>query len=193
MGLAAAAAVIGAGAPAAAAVIEQDVGPLNVAGGQGLGQSFVWSTSAPLGVVTVQSTTLMNVTLRLYNGVHTCDNSGGEIYTQTANPLSANVYSSIILTTPQALVNGNTYTFCVFREGGGTTALAYSWTTNAYAGGTLIADGLIDMFSNGSDLKFQLDVPPPAPVPTLTEWAMILFGVSLAGLAALFIRRRQVA
>ncbi|WP_298159490.1 IPTL-CTERM sorting domain-containing protein [Brevundimonas sp.] len=32
----------------------------------------------------------------------------------------------------------------------------------------------------------------PAPVPTLSEWAMILFGLLLAGGAALYIQRRQL-
>lgn len=32
---------------------------------------------------------------------------------------------------------------------------------------------------------------PPASVPTLTEWAMILFGLVLAGFAALTVMRRQ--
>jgi hypothetical protein len=34
--------------------------------------------------------------------------------------------------------------------------------------------------------------PPPATVPTLSEWAMILFGLILAGGAALYIQRRQL-
>ena len=33
----------------------------------------------------------------------------------------------------------------------------------------------------------------PAPIPTLSEWAMILFGMILAGGAALFVQRRQTA
>lgn len=36
-------------------------------------------------------------------------------------------------------------------------------------------------------------VAPPAPVPTLSEWAMILLGVALAGGAALTIQRRRQA
>ena len=36
-------------------------------------------------------------------------------------------------------------------------------------------------------------VAPPAPVPTLSEWAMILLGVVLAGGAATFIQRRRHA
>ncbi|MBX9709202.1 MAG: IPTL-CTERM sorting domain-containing protein [Caulobacteraceae bacterium] len=34
--------------------------------------------------------------------------------------------------------------------------------------------------------------PPPAPIPTLSEWAMILLGLMLAGGAALCIQRRQM-
>lgn len=34
---------------------------------------------------------------------------------------------------------------------------------------------------------------PPAAIPTLSEWAMILFGTVLAGGAALFIQRRRTA
>ncbi len=33
---------------------------------------------------------------------------------------------------------------------------------------------------------------PPATIPTLSEWAMILFGTVLAGGAALYIQRRQL-
>lgn len=33
---------------------------------------------------------------------------------------------------------------------------------------------------------------PPAAVPTMSEWAMILFGVALAGGAVLYVQRRQV-
>lgn len=34
--------------------------------------------------------------------------------------------------------------------------------------------------------------PAPAPVPTLSEWAMILMGLMLAGGAALYIQRRRL-
>jgi len=37
----------------------------------------------------------------------------------------------------------------------------------------------------------QLILTTPATIPTLSEWAMILFGLSLAGGAALYIQRRQ--
>lgn len=35
--------------------------------------------------------------------------------------------------------------------------------------------------------------PPPAPIPTLSEWAMIALGAALAGGAALTIHRRRMA
>jgi len=38
-----------------------------------------------------------------------------------------------------------------------------------------------------------LSIAAPAPIPTMTEWAMILLGVLLAGSAALMIQRRRMA
>jgi hypothetical protein len=44
----------------------------------------------------------------------------------------------------------------------------------------------------GDDLGVTVNfTAAPAPVPTLSEWAMILFGLVLAGGAALYIQRRQ--
>ncbi|WP_426040883.1 IPTL-CTERM sorting domain-containing protein [Brevundimonas sp. TWP2-3-4b1] len=44
---------------------------------------------------------------------------------------------------------------------------------------------------NGNDFGVTVNFGP-APVPTLSEWAMILFGLILAGGAALYIQRRQL-
>lgn len=45
---------------------------------------------------------------------------------------------------------------------------------------------------SGSGLyAVQLPPPGPVPVPTLSEWAMILFGTLLAGGAALYLQRRR--
>lgn len=43
-----------------------------------------------------------------------------------------------------------------------------------------------------SDLRFSASFSAPAPVPTLSEWAMILLGLTLAGVAALHLQRRQL-
>lgn len=42
-----------------------------------------------------------------------------------------------------------------------------------------------------STLQLRLLNPPPAAVPTLSEWAMILLGLSLAGGAAFSLQRRR--
>lgn len=42
------------------------------------------------------------------------------------------------------------------------------------------------------DLGVTVNFAPPVPVPTLSEWAMILFGLMLAGGAAVMIQRRKV-
>ena len=38
-----------------------------------------------------------------------------------------------------------------------------------------------------------LSLTPPSPVPTMSEWAMILLGILLAGGAALSLHRRRYA
>lgn len=46
---------------------------------------------------------------------------------------------------------------------------------------------------NGHTFLLPGYVAPPTPVPTLSEWAMILLGIVLAGGAALTIKRRRAA
>ncbi|WP_271086163.1 IPTL-CTERM sorting domain-containing protein [Brevundimonas sp. NIBR11] len=84
----------------------------------------------------------------------------------------------------------------------------YSVVVNSITGdGTLRLDlkssgtGIQDSASNpiaggytsGSSRTVGQPAPPvtPAPVPTLSEWAMILLGMVLAGGAALYIQRRR--
>lgn len=43
------------------------------------------------------------------------------------------------------------------------------------------------------DFVITAPAPPPAPVPTLSEWAMILLGLMLAGGAALHLQRQRLA
>lgn len=59
---------------------------------------------------------------------------------------------------------------------------------------TAASDGVFGA-TNGSTLR-QLILTPtvdaPDPVPTMSEWAMILFGLGLAGGAAVYTQRRRV-
>lgn len=53
------------------------------------------------------------------------------------------------------------------------------------------ASGVI--YVAGENAVYAVSPPAPAPVPTLTEWAMILFGLVLAGGAVMAIHRREQA
>jgi hypothetical protein len=62
--------------------------------------------------------------------------------------------------------------------------------------GTGIVDGALNPIAGGytsGGVRTVSAAPPPASVPTMTEWAMILLGLMLAGAAALTIQRRRAA
>jgi hypothetical protein len=60
--------------------------------------------------------------------------------------------------------------------------------------GTDIQDAAANPIAGGfTSGEVRLVGAPPAAVPTLTEWAMILLGLMLAGVAALTIQRRRTA
>lgn len=72
----------------------------------------------------------------------------------------------------------------------------HNWTlaagTYTLVGGPWSAalDGTYELRFNGPG---TVALVAPAAVPTMSEWAMILFGTILAGAAALFIHRRRTA
>lgn len=46
----------------------------------------------------------------------------------------------------------------------------------------------------GADARLNFVAPPPpAPVPTMSEWAMILFAIAMAGAAAIMVQKRRTA
>lgn len=91
------------------------------------------------------------------------------------------------MTTPLPFTAGNTYAF-VF----GGNAQFYIANPGLYGGGDLLTYYHNPHLSD--DLVFTVtEVATPATVPTMTEWAMILFGILLAGGAALMIQRRRLA
>lgn len=85
------------------------------------------------------------------------------------------------------------------RPGAGTPTLAIS--AEAPGGGNVLfthAYATHQSFPNTVASSFVVDVgaappPPPATVPTLSEWAMILLGLLLAGGAALHLNRRRMS
>jgi len=72
-------------------------------------------------------------------------------------------------------------------------------TTSTWNGRTFASMGLVPgayvwtWGSGGTADSFTLQIgAPAAPVPTMTEWAMILMSLMLAGGAALYIQRRHM-
>lgn len=97
------------------------------------------------------------------------------------------------------LLPGNTYLI------GATADIA---TTQYYDVGPVTQGAVTSVSSNGNLINYaapvvdccygvrsalRLSSTPPATIPTLSEWAMILFGLLLAGGAAVMIQRRRLA
>lgn len=66
-------------------------------------------------------------------------------------------------------------------------------TTPAHAVGTVDVQVTTPVGTSLNSVADDFVYAVPASVPTLSEWAMILFGLLLAGSAALYIQRRQPA
>jgi hypothetical protein len=59
---------------------------------------------------------------------------------------------------------------------------------------TVTGESMNGMMPYTRSRTYTLTVAAPAtPVPTLSEWALILFGTLLAGGAALYVQRRRIA
>ncbi|MBB5747411.1 IPTL-CTERM sorting domain-containing protein [Brevundimonas variabilis] len=158
--------------------------------GSGQGQTFVATVTGNVTQIAVRpGTSVSGDTLRVYNGG--CGACGAAISTQTVNTTAAAddaaPLQTITLSTPFPVVAGNNYSF-VFNS----TRLRVS-TTNTYLNGAHVFGftGIAPAY----DVAFQVTqvIPPPVAVPTLSEWAMILFGLALAGAASLLISRRRQA
>lgn len=80
-------------------------------------------------------------------------------------------------------------------EPSSTAPLLYAYAfpiSAANATKTVVSLGLSNPVGANVSVLGVAAAPPPAPVPTLSEWAMILFGTVLAGGAALYIQRRRL-
>jgi hypothetical protein len=176
-----------AAAAKAETVIAQDFGPYTWAASLGIGQTFVWPVRGRLDAARVVSDSSITATFKLYDGAHACDDTGGEFYSQEGITLLQDTYSTVGLSVPQALVNGATYTFCVYKVPRGRIVLHYTSLYSFYANGTYVSDGIIDPAGGGGDLQFELDaIPaPPTPAPALGPGLLALLSSLVLVIGAL--------
>jgi hypothetical protein len=176
---------------ASAQTISQPVG-IGFIAGAGSGQSFTATLTGTVTQIQVRPRTSGVRTLYFFNGAGsgTLDSNASAVYSQSVTLVDQGSYSAglqtIVLTTPLPVTAGNVYTFAF----DGATSLA-AMTPEPYAGGVAIQKYNIQEPS--IDIAFTITEAAPASVPTMTEWAIILFGLILAGGAALAIQRQRVA
>ncbi|WP_333590653.1 IPTL-CTERM sorting domain-containing protein [Brevundimonas sp.] len=175
---------------AAAQTISQPVATNSTGLAAGLGQSFTAPSTGAINQIAVRTRSSNATTLRIYNGANgsgVAGSSAGAAYTQavTLTDTGSNTagYTVITLTTPFPVVSGQTYSI-VFDS----SAVAFS-LTNPYAGGAAIDN--FGTVVGPPDWAFE--IYQTAPVPTMSEWAMILFGLLMAGGAAVYLQRRRIA
>lgn len=179
-------------AAASAQTIVQNAGDVNL-GSTGLGQSFTATLTGTVTQIQVRPRINATTTVNFYNGTGSgiTDNVGTPVSSQAVTLVDVGSdttgFQTIVLATPLPIVSGQTYSFA-FGNGSALDSMSLT-TTNVYAGG--LAFRRFNISLPASDLAFTVTEVPPAPVPTMSEWMMILFGLVLAGAAALAVQRQR--
>lgn len=180
-----------AGAAAAQTTISQ---PLSTIGDtrSGHGQSFLATHTGVLTKIRVRSLGSDPTTLHIWEpndpSYPYIDNE--PVYVQNVTMVNVGSVNSgfheITLTTPYDIQAGHSYAFAF----GNATLARTQGGPRAYPDGFLLRNFEVGNYINS--LAFEVvQEDAPEPVPTLSEWAMILFGTILAGGAALCIERRR--
>lgn len=181
-------------AAALAQTIGQTVSNDGFGGEVGQGQSFTATVTGNVTEIAIRpGSNVIGDTLRLYDGAlgsNTTGTPGVADYTQTVAttslPSDTSPMQVFVLDTPFPVTAGDTYSFTF------DATILRANSTDPYADGTFIRN--YSDLDVSHDAAFQVtQVAAAAAVPTLSEWAMILFGLVLAGGAALVIQRRRMA
>lgn len=152
------------------------------------GQSFTATVTGTVTHIRVAADANINTTVRFYNGTGTGQffGTGTPLYSQAVNLTDSRpglAFQTIALGTPLPVTAGNVYSFA-FDD------LSLRANANSYADGIFFVLGTTAQ--PNLDLAFEVVQVGPTPVPTLSEWALILMGLIMAGGAALYIQRRQL-
>jgi|GEM_PF-5414275 len=156
-------------------------------GAPGLGQSFIACQTGEI--------TRIRVNVTLGGGATTLALSDGygtltPVYSESVTLTSG--VNDITLATPYPVMAGNQYSFSL---NGGSFGLGYN-------GGDPYANGAnFRVFPNGSptsasnrDLVFEVEFGPSStPVPTMSEWGLILFGLTVLCVGGVAIRRSKMS
>ena len=174
--------------------------------------SLVVATAASL----FASAALADPVIWTLNGVTTAN--GFTVTGSFTYDANTNTYSAINITStggvgpftaiaPAPASSAGTAVFIQTPAGAGQNGIVFSTGNKTNAGGTLTittgggAGGLFTCtgacaggsYTAGSHITAGTMVgAPPVAVPTMSEWAMILFGLILASGAALYIQRRKL-
>lgn len=128
-----------------------------------------------------------------YSAINVTSTGGVGPFSAIANAPASSAGTALFIQTPAgAGQNGIVFSTANKTNAGGTLTI----TTGAGAGGLYTCTGVCagGNYTLGSHITAGTMVGvAPTPVPTLSEWAMILFGLILAGGAAFYIQQRQVA
>lgn len=164
---------------------------LAVVAGLWLTPAIAWAQILTINDVTVAEgntgTTAFTFTVSLTSPAP----AGGtsfDIGTVNGTALAGSDYTAKVLTGQSIAAGDSTYTFTVDVTGDNVLEANETFFVNVTNSTVaIVGDG------QGQGTIINDDAPLPTPVPTLSEWAMILFGLILAGGAALMIQRRQMA
>ena len=127
-----------------------------------------------------------------YSAINITSTGGVGPFTAIAPAPASSAGTALFIQTPAGVgQNGIVFSTGNKTNAGGTLTI----TTGAGAGGLYTCTGVCagGVYTVGSHITAGTMVGvAPVSVPTMSEWAMILFGLMLAGGAALYIQRRQL-
>lgn len=160
-----------------------------------IGQSFIACRTGQLNTITINVTLPSGVTeakTRLSVAAGSTTNSG-VLHTQ-AITINASGEVVIDLTKPVKVENNQTYTFFVGGTGDSFGIAISSTLGDRYTSGTIIRNNIP---LTTTDLFFKLSlgaipvVAVTAPIPTMSQWGLIVFALLILNFAIFYIQRKE--
>lgn len=181
--------------------------------GPGMPNSVGQTFTVPMGQAGVSSFSIRSQAIpatSTFRGVLMQWNTGtnraiGPVLYQSADVNTTGLNQEVSFTIPGSVPVTAGQTYVIFLSGVNSAGSGGGplWATpgDSLAGGAAVAQSAPSQTDwtgtgwavfAGNDFGVTVNFVAAAPVPTLSEWAMILFGLVLAGGAALYIQRRQM-